>query len=205
MRVQPPASRSQRRLPETLVALLLVSGCSLGVFLYVTNVGGRTPVLAVARPVEAGAVLVAEDLTAIPTAAGDGLVTIPADAVREMVGRTARVALSPGVPLIRDVLAERSAGPEGFSLVGLALDPGGYPTPELRAGDLVQVIGTPAVGAAGPASAAEVLVDDAEVFKVSPVGETDRLLVTVAVPEGNVARVADATAQDAARLAVAGG
>ncbi len=206
--MQPPASRSQRRLPETLIGLLLVAGCALGVFVYVTSVRAAAPVVTVAREVPAGAALAAEDLVTVGVSAGEGLVTIPAGELDGVVGRVARVALSPGVPLTRDVLAERSAVPAGFSSVGLALDPGGYPTGQLRPGDLVQVIATPAltVAAPGTTATAEVLVDSAEVFEVTPVGDSaDRLLVTVLVPQGDAAQVAGAASQDAVRLAVRGG
>ncbi len=208
VRVQPPASRSQRRLPETLIGLLLVAGCALGVFVYVTSVRGQTPVVTVARQVPAGAALAAADLATVGVSAGDGLVTIPAGELDELVGRVARVALSPGVPLTRDVLADRSAVPAGLSSVGLALDPGGYPTTQLRPGDQVQVIATPTVAGAATgttAPAAEVLVDAAEVFEVAPVSDSsDRLLVTVLVPESLAAPVAGAASQDAVRLAVSG-
>lgn len=206
VRVQPPASRTRRRLPEVLVGLLLVAGCTLGAVVTWTNTNGRSPVLMVARPVAPGAVLGEADVATVGVAADDGLVTLPAAALPEVLGRAARVPLSAGTLLSQDVLAAGSAVPEGSSVVGLALEPGAFPTRELRSGDVVQVIGTPSAVASGETGQAAVLVAHAQVFSVSPVGEgSDRLLVSVLVPETEAAGVAGAAARGAVRLATTGG
>lgn len=205
VRVQPPASRTRRRLPEILIGLLLVAGCALAAVVTWTNTSGRAPVLVVARPVQPGAALVEADLTTVGVAADGGLATLPATALQEVVGRVARVPLSAGTLLSEDLVAPESAVPDGFGIVGLSLEPGAFPTPELRAGDVVQVIGTPTAGAAGVAGESVVLVEAAQVFSVSPAGEsTDRQLVAVVVPELDTAKVAGAAAQDGIRLAMTG-
>jgi len=204
-RVQPPASRT-RRLPEVLVGSLLVAGCALGALVVWTSAGGRSPVLMVARPVPPGAVLVEADVATVGVAADPGLTTVPATALADVLGHAARVPLSPGTLLSPDLLAAGSAVPEGASVVGLALEPGAFPSRDLRAGDIVQVIGTPGPSAGGDAGEAVVLVAAAPVFSIDPAGEgSDRLLVAVVVPEAQVPAVAGAAAKDGVRLATTRG
>lgn len=206
VRIQPPASRTQRRLPEVAVGVLLVVGCALAAVLWSASAGDRVPVLALARAVPAGARLTDVDLAPLGVSADAGIVTIPATALSEVVGQVARVPLSQGTLLTADLLAADSAVPPGTSIVGLALAPGAVPTPELRPGDLVQVIGTPVATAPTESPLRTgVLVDAAEVFSVDDVAETtDLRWVAIVVPVQSAAEVSAAASQDAVRLAVVG-
>ena len=83
------------------------------------------------------------------------------------------------------------------ALVGLALPPGGWPTPSLRAGDAVSVLRT-----AGEQPG--VVVDRAIVEVVTMLGDaaTANRLVTVTVPSGSAAEVTKAAAAGEVALVV---
>lgn len=131
------------------------SRVALGVFLIVTlslvfavsysNADERSPVLAVTRPVAAGAVITAADLKEVGISADPGLQPIPAGERAKIVGRTAAVALSPGMLLTTAQLASGPAVEAGRAVVGVALKPGQFP-PELRIGDPVAVVLAAAAG-----------------------------------------------------------
>jgi hypothetical protein len=122
---------------------------AIGVFLIVTlslafavsysNADERSPVLAVARPVAPGAVITAADLREVGISADPGLRPVPAGDRTKVIGRTAAVALSPGMLLTRAQLASGPTVEAGRAVVGVALKPGQFP-PELRIGDSVAVV-----------------------------------------------------------------
>lgn len=117
--------------------------------------------------------------------------------VTDLVGRLWAADLSAGALLSPGLIVERLEVASGETLIGLALPPGGWPSPALRAGDTVMIVGT---GDASP-----VLVDRATVDSVTSLGDAvaGTRLVTVAVPEGAAAEVATAAAAGEVALVVA--
>jgi hypothetical protein len=86
----------------------------------------------------------------------------------------------------------------GDGLVGLALDPGEYPSPALHAGDTVRVVATPVEAGSAPVV---VLVEQAAVVDVSTVAAgQDRLFVSLGMTTEEADAVAAAGAEDRVRL-----
>ncbi len=154
-----PVSRSRvtgsgrRRVPYLVVGVLLVVVCTAGVVIMVAQVGGRTPVLALARPVGVGHVLAAGDLRQVNVSADPGTDVLPARQVRAVLGQPVAYALPAGTLLSRAALGAPQNPPAGQGVVAVAARPGQFP-PELAPGTTVSIIHIPAAGStsmvAGP-------------------------------------------------------
>ncbi|MGH3947508.1 MAG: SAF domain-containing protein [Pseudonocardiaceae bacterium] len=142
------AARPARRVPYLAVGGLLVVVCILAFAYTAATLGGRTPVLAVARPVAAGQVFTAADVRQVPAVDDAGLGLIPASQATVVVGRTAVVPLLPGTLLTRAVVGQAQFPPVGTVVASVALKPGTYPQ-GLAAGANVAVFLTSSVPAGG--------------------------------------------------------
>jgi hypothetical protein len=121
------APRRGRRLPYLAVGGLLVVVCVLSYAYLAVRLGDRVPVLAVARPVAAGQVFTAADLTQLPAADDPATGLIPASQASQVVGRTAVVPLLAGTLLTRSLVGDAAYPPAGQVVASLALKPGQYP------------------------------------------------------------------------------
>jgi hypothetical protein len=195
LRVAP--ARRQRRPAIVLVGLLLILvGAAVTAQLFL-QVGGRTAVLAVARPVTAGHPITGQDLTEVRISVDPALRAVPASERSRVVGQVATVDLLPRSLLTREALATASVPGAGQAIVGVALKAGQMPS-ALKAGDHVMLVLTPPAGSGGtaapPGPAGRVLVEDAEVFDLRQ-AETDQATVaSVVVARGEAADVARAQA-----------
>lgn len=194
---QQPAARrplpTRGRRPGLIgAAAVLIIGFALTGALLVSGAGGTTQALVAARPVPAGQVITAADLT---TAAVAGPVrAIAAAAEATVIGQTAAVGIVGGQLLNRDMLTTATVPAAGQSLVGLALHPGQLPGDGLGIGDKVQAIviagPTDPAGASAPEAETRVLATG-DVFALRPDpssgGDT---LVTLVVPSASAGRVA---------------
>jgi hypothetical protein len=190
-------ARRQRRPAIVLVGLLLILvGAAVTAQLFL-QVGGRTAVLAVARPVTAGHPITGQDLTEVRISVDPALRAVPASERSRVVGQVATVDLLPRSLLTREALATASVPGAGQAIVGVALKAGQMPS-ALKAGDHVMLVLTPPAGSGGTAApagpAGRVLVEDAEVFDLRQ-AETDQATVaSVVVARGEAADVARAQA-----------
>jgi len=107
----------------------------------------HTAVLAVARPVPAGAPITAADLAVASVTTDPHLAPIPAAQQAQVVGMLAQVALSPGSLLTRAEIGTGSGFTPGQVLVALPVKPGQFPARGLRAGERVLVVPRPASAA----------------------------------------------------------
>ena len=188
------ASRRRIHVPAVLGGVLLIVGCALAFGLVADRLSDRQPVLVLARPVDRGTVLTDADVTVARVAADAGVQVTPQSARSEVVGRTLLTPLPAGA-----VLTPKLVGPSAVDLgeetrtVGLALEPGGYPTSTLAPGDLVGVVGTEGGGT--------LLDDRGTVLAVEPVVEgSATLLVSVVVRADAATAVTAAAARDGIRL-----
>jgi len=206
LRVVPPARGGrQTRVPWIVVGVLIVAGCALVAAVWAGRVAQRTPVMALARAVERGQVLAAEDLTTVGVAVDGQIPLVSGSDGGELVGLSAASSLPAGTLLMDGMVTADPGLAAGDRVVGLALDPGEYPVGALAPGDTVMVIRTPpAVGGADDMGEATVLVAFAPVHAVQPLGDTSTgLLVSVVVDETVAASIAGAGAQDRVRLVLA--
>ena len=201
------AAGQQQRRPRTswiaLGLLVLVAFGLLGA-ITVARVAGRAPVLALAQPVERGEQLESADLMVVSVGTDDNVAVVPSADRDELLGLTATAGMEAGTLVNRGQFAVGPSVAAGSSVVGLALVPGQYPTVNLRPGDRVVVVRTPASTPTGEDDrGATVLADRAEVFAVEPLSETARtLMVSIVIGQDAIPEVAAAAAADRIRLAL---
>ncbi len=126
----------------------------------------------------------------------------------EVVGRVALVDLEPGTLVTRSVVADRPTLGEGEGIVGLSLDPGGYPDLGLAPGDRVTIVrsGDTAIPEATDdtadddgTSSSNVIAREATVVSVEEL-TGDRRLVSVLTTEADAEAVAAAAGSGSLRL-----
>ncbi len=133
----------------------------------------------------------------VDVASEQAINALPSDQSGLILGRSALVDLAPGTLVSSDLFAEQALIADGDGVVGLALDPGEYPTLTLAPGDRVRIVETPK----GTDAAAEVvLVADAEVIDVTPIGVQNQLFVSVSMAATEADAVVAAASQDRVRL-----
>ncbi len=193
--IGPPRSL-RSRVPQAVLAGLLIVGGGLGGVLLFNRYNQRTPAVVVVAPVAHGGQLERSDLAVTEVAVDGGVATVGSlDAV---VGRFAANDLAPGELLSpADVATEDRLVTGDESVVGLLLAPGEYPTTRLVAGDRVDVF---APGRDGVA-----LARDLVVFDVEPSSSDGRtLLVSLIVTGDQAGTVFDAAGDGGVRLALRG-
>jgi hypothetical protein len=188
--------RRQVAVPQLVVALVVIAVSALIAVVAFSKASARTPVLALAADVERGSVVAASDLRVMFVASDDPLTTVPSDAAAGLVGLVVVADLPAGSLVFPGLFVDRQVVAAGEGVVGLALAPGEYPTSQLGLGDLVDVIYTD--GAAG------VLVASAEVFDVTELGTQGSRFVSLRMPVGEAAAVAQAAGSGGLRLVLVG-
>ena len=203
LRLDVPAGQARRpKLSWVAVGLVVVLLAAVMGAITIARIADREPMLALAAPIVRGEVLTDDHLAVVHVATDDQLATVPADQRQALVGLVAEADLTTGTLLTRDQLADGPSLPDGWSVVGLALDPGEYPMSALTAGDRVEVVRTPdPSGVPSDGSAPEIIAGDAEVFAVELLSESARsLMVSLAVPADVAAGVAASAAEGRIRL-----
>ncbi|MFD4371064.1 SAF domain-containing protein [Streptomyces sp. NPDC058486] len=139
--------RARRRRPGmyALAVALIATGGSGGLLAFQAT-GERTPVLAVARGVQAGDVIKDADLIEAQVQLDPALRPVLAAERDEIVGKRAAVALTPGSLLTEGQTTARTLVREGERLVGIGLRASQMPATRLSPGDRVIVVATPPEG-----------------------------------------------------------
>lgn len=211
--IAPP--RRRVRMPELVVGVLVMTVCALGAVLWHLSAVDKSPALAVVGNVERGQTLSASDVRVVYVASDDTLARLTEADLNRVVGRVALVDLAPSTLLTRSLVADQPALEAGDGIVGLSLEPGGYPAMGLSPGDLVNVVRTidPAdpisdttddtdSGSGGEASTATgdvVIARGATVVSVEELS-SDRLLVSILASEGDAVAVAARAGSGSLRL-----
>jgi len=161
----------------------------------------RQPVLAMSRPVKAGAVITADDL-AIASIAEDGALTpMPASARASAEGKTAAADLSAGALLLEDQLGDASSVGDGEAVVAVEVPLAAAPIDSLHNGQRVKIIKTARGG--DPNEELGEVITEGRVLRVAPGStSTGSSVVSLAVPEDKAATVAGASAAQRAALVV---
>lgn len=188
---------ARNRWPEITVGLLVVALFALVGTWFYSSTSDRQPVVAVRQPIERGHQVTAADLMVVEVASDQALNTVPGAQSAQILGRTALVDLEPGTLVSVALFADQAPVAVGEGIVGLALEPGEYPTLTLAPGDRVRIVETPK-GAGGDAEV--VLVAAAEVVDVTPIGVQNQLFISVSMAAAEADTVVAAAAQDRVRL-----
>lgn len=197
-RPAPPAPAVRRlKVPQLAIGLLLTAGAAMGFVLWNAASVQRVAVLALAEDITRGQVIDVEDLRIVHVGTDDPLAMVAADRAVDLVGRAAITDLPAGTLVTSEQFAIASTLIPGSGVVGLALAPGQYPTPQLRVGDLVNVV----VASDGEAAdAGRLLVEAAEVVWVEPVGTQGQRFVSLLTGEELAGEVAATAARGEVRL-----
>jgi len=160
----------------------------------------RNEVLAVARDVQVGSTITADDLTTVGVIADPNLSPIPASQLPDVVGKIAQVPLVRGGLLTETQVGTGSGLAAGELLVALPLKDGQFPARGLVSGEHVLIVPTPGTTAVtteiGPAAGKAQSVE----ATVAEVGQTDPTTQLTVVD----VRVRDADGPTVAQLASTG-
>ena len=197
--VQPslPRPTTRRNTPLVAVGVVLVVVGSLASAALHSGAAQRVPVLVVARPVTAGAVVTDADLREVELSPAPGVTTVPASRRGDVLGRRTASPLTPGMVLSESLLASGAKLQPGEAVVPLALTAGRVPV-EVGPGDRVAVMASGAP-AAVPDGAAPSLLAEGRVLSISP-NANDATIVSLVVDEESAADVMAAAAKGAAGL-----
>lgn len=199
-----PAGRRRARLPELAIGLVLMVAFALGAVLWHMSATEKSPALALSSDVQRGEVIEASDLHVVYVASDDPIAHLPRDASAEVIGRVAVTDLVRGTLLTRGHVAARASLGADEGVVGLALDPGQFPTEGLLPGDLVNVVAAAPEGQVDGAGSASVLARRAEVYAFDAIGTQGRQFVSLRMPEDVANRVAGAAERGPVRLVLVG-
>lgn len=202
----PPGRRV--RMPELVIGVLVMSVFALGAVLWHLSAVDRSPALAIVGTVERGDVISADDLRVVYVSSDEAVARMGESQMSEVVGRVALVDLAPGTLLTRSVVADRPTLEQGEGIVGLSLDPGGYPDLGLAPGDRVTIVRSGDSAAAeaagdstdeGESNSGNVIARDATVVSVEEL-TGDRRLVSVLTAQADAEAVAAAAGSGSLRL-----
>ncbi|MGB2570403.1 SAF domain-containing protein [Micromonospora citrea] len=191
--VAPPKVVRQRRTRPGLLglAVLLIALGGLGAAFAVTSVRATGSYLAVARPVEVGRTLSADDLVSVQVSGGAGLSPVPAKKLDEVVGKRAAVGLTPGTLLTMEQLTDAPLLGPGQQQIALGLEPSQVPARKLHPGDKVLLVSTPA---ADDSQAPGTRFTGTVIDTATP--ENEDVVVYVALPTRDVPAVVVLAAQE---------
>jgi hypothetical protein len=203
--VAPPRRTNPRRRSPALVSLgvvLVVLGALAGWRFVGIAASGTHPYLAVYNAVPMGGQIQASDLQVVHITPADGLLTIGAGDIDEVVGTYAKVDLYPGTLLTTDQLTHTPGPGVNDALIGLQLQPDQRPGRDLKSGDHVMLVEMP-----DPAAANSTVTPPgglptwpATVIEVEDVATDGSQVVDVQVARPDLAVVA--ALADASRVAV---
>ncbi|SES39723.1 hypothetical protein SAMN04488000_12660 [Lentzea albida] len=187
--------RRRRSIPHLTLGAVLVVACAAGGVVAAQQLGERQEVIALARPVEVGHVILEQDLVGVSLAVDGAVKVVPASAASSVVGRQVAYSLPVGVLLTDEVLGPPRMPSGGRAIAALGLKPGQFP-PELSPGSNVVVLASAATedGTASSWRAVVVAVD-----------RTDQVpVVSVELPEPD-ARALSSTPADKVAVLMVGG
>ena len=193
-----PGNRRRARVPEMLIGAALTIGFALAFVLWQAGSTDRRPVLALSVGVERGEVIAANDLTVVYVQSDASLATLDRGASSAVIGRPAAIDLAAGTILTDTMVIDREEVGAGEGVVGLALDPGQFPTVRLSPGDVVNVVAASADGAD------VVIAERAVVYAIEDLGGQGRRFISVRSDLDAANAVAAAVERGLVRLVLVG-
>lgn len=183
-----PGRGGRTRIPLLLLGLLIMLGAGLGFAVWSADVNERESVLVAARPIRAGSVVTEDDVRTVQLGGATEVSSLPESILGDLLGTTALADVAEGTVLNTGMFVEGAAVGTGEAVVGVVLEPGAVPVPQLRPGDRVQVVRL---------GSTEVTTEDADELVVG------RVLTTRSVSETSSARAVSLVVPQDAALDVA--
>lgn len=184
--VTPPKLRRRPALVAAAIGAICIGALLAGwAWTATTN---THEVLVARHSIERGSVIEADDLARVQLSADPALKPVAAAEFDRVVGQRAAMDISSGGMLTPDSFTAEVVPGEDQSVVGVALTPAQAPGLELRYGDKVRVVVTPAQGeelATGTPSS-----NDSTVVGVHTSEETGQTVVDLLVPKADAAVLA---------------
>ena len=178
-----------RRRPGLVAAAIVAMGFGALLAGWAWTATTNTQEVLVARhDIERGAVIEADDLARVRLSADPALKPVAGSELAEVVGQRASMDIAGGGILTPGSLTSQVVPNAGQSVVGVALTPAQSPGLDLRYGDAVRVVVTPAQGDEAPSGAP--LASDAIVVAVHVSEETGQSVVDLLVPQEDAAVLA---------------
>lgn len=192
-----PRVAPQRRWRPALLwlAVALVAVGGLIGWRILTAIGTTKQYLAIARPVQIGAPLTAEDLTTVRITADPALKPVPVSARDSIVGKFASVPLVPGTLLTAGHVTTEQAPKPGEQLVGIGLDEERLPTERITPGRKVLLVVTDKDSVTEKPTTSAPLSIQATAVDVKAGTKDGQVLLNVAVAERDGPLVASRAAE----------
>lgn len=187
----PPPKLRRRPALVAGAVIAICLGALIGGWAWTTTTNTQE-VLAARANIERGAVIEADDLVRVRLNSDPALKPVAASSLETVVGQRAAVDIAAGSLLTPSTYAEAVLPSSDMSVVGVALTPAQAPGMDLRAGDRVRVVVTPAEGSDAPAGAPP--FSEAEVVGVRLSDTTGELIVDLLVPHAEAAQLASRVA-----------
>ncbi|AXT85070.1 hypothetical protein C6I20_07645 [Aeromicrobium sp. A1-2] len=187
----PPPKLRRRPAMVAGAVIAICLGALIGGWAWTTTTNTHE-VLAARADIERGAVIEADDLVRVRINTDPALKPVSASSLESVVGQRAAVDIAAGSLLTPSTYAETVLPSSDMSVVGVALTPAQAPGMDLRAGDRVRVVVTPAEGSDAPAGAPP--FSEAEVVGARVSDTTGELIVDLLVPHGEAAQLASRVA-----------
>jgi SAF domain len=193
----------QRHMKFASLGALITVLCALGIGVLFARKGETRMVFVAARQIPAGTVLTMSDLRTVQLPVDVDVRSIPGNDTKAVEGKVAQLPIAEGSVLVAEELSVTEKAPAGSVLVGVSLEPGALPTPDIRHGDRVEVY------AAAPDGKEAVLLTQASVWKVwsgakGVQSASSRVVITLVVPQRSALGVAQAASVGRVRLGVVG-
>ena len=196
--------RRRHNVPHLMLGVLLIVVCAAGGVFAAMQLAERESVLALARPVAVGQILLAQDLKQVSIAVDSGMDVMPASAASAVVGQPVAYSLPAGSLVTRSVLGSPQVPPPGQAIAAVGLKPGQFP-PDLSPGTTVAVLTTPlqssTSGTAGGQSSSWIAV----VTGLSSGPNDQTTVVSLQLSESDARALASAPAGQLSLVAIAGG
>jgi SAF domain len=176
------------------VAVALAFGLVGG--LLVARNGRTKPVVVASRFIAAGTIVTTDDVRVERIGADLQLRSLSGEQLNLVVGQVTQLPIAEGSLMVPEQLSIAVQPPAGAVLVGATLDAGAMPVPSIRFNDRVQVF------SAGSQDGIAVLLSTATIWKIwsATPSQTGRMVVTLAVPEAEAAKVVGAAGANQIRL-----
>ncbi|HEY7175152.1 MAG TPA: SAF domain-containing protein [Micromonosporaceae bacterium] len=162
-----------------LAVLLLVLGAALSA-LALLSATRTSSYIAVAKQVNVGAKITADDLTTVEFSGGQGLQALEANQINNVIGQRAGVTLMPGTLVTQSELTTKNLLADGQVELGLSFAVSRLASLSIKAGDHITLVPLSASGAAAGTS-----TFDATVIDVGAVGSDGTVVLHVAVSTGD--------------------
>lgn len=195
-----PRSLQTTRLPKVALGLLLAVLGALTALFFFDQYDQRDSVVVIVEPVPAGSVVTRDHVALTDAALGTGIGGAVSN-IDAVVGTVATHELTAGQILFADDLTlEHLVASTSEVVIGVVLKPGGYPTTDMKAGDIVDIfVPAATVESQGP------LVEAVAIQSVEEVSKDGRtFLVSLIVDRSEAAQIIDAEQSSGLHLAIQG-